>query len=353
MYLSLRAHVDAPLPTFYLRMGEAMHTLEDGFSHTWRTADQAQITVVLDWVEEVDGTLVESRDGPGHARALDACAGLDEPRQQRLDRAQAAATALLRTALDPDLTAAEKMDAVDGILDASIGYAPGCTFANGWCDAPEVMYADGGGCAVARAASPPAAALVLAIFFVVIARRRAFIPVALVVAMAATGRAGEPEQVLPALGAHVAGAGSLNNGALAATIGARLRLGRNWILGLDGEWNPWVAYAGQGVRAGVANLYASAIFEFPLADNRLNLRSTASVGTSRLLMDLYGAPSGSTGLYLGMSFLGIDWKLSRRVYLIADPLGISLPMPQLRGVPLVYWQYRTSFGIEFYIDWPG
>lgn len=350
--LAVRGHVDAPLPTFYLRMGQAMHALEDGFSHTWRSADQTQITVILDWVEQVDGTLVEARDGPGHARALDACTGLDEPRQHRLNLAREAATALLRTALDPDLTAAEKMTAVDGVLDAYLGFAPGCTFANGWCNAPEVMYADGG-CAVARAPSPPAAVFIMAIFGVVIARRRALVPLALIIALATTGLAAEPEQVLPALGLHVAGAGSINNGSLAATLGARLRLSRKWVLGLDGEWNPWVAYAGSTVRAGVVNLYASAIFEIPLADDRFNLRTTASVGASRLLMDLYGAPSGSTGLYLGIAFLGLEWKVTPRLYVVADPLGISLPIPQLHGVPLVYWQYRATFGIEFYTDWPG
>jgi len=351
--LAVRGHVDAPLPTFYLRMGQAMHALEDGFSHTWRTADQIQITVILNWVDDVAGTLDEARDGPAHARSLDACSGLDEPRRRRFDRAGEAATALLRTALDPDLTAAEKLDAVDGVLDTYLGHAPGCTFANRWCNAPEVMYADSGGCAIAPSPASPTVLVVLGVWIVVFARRRTLLALALVAASATAGRAAEPEQVLPALGVHLAGAASVNNGSLAATIGARLRVSRRWVLGLDAEWNPWLAYAGSTMRAGVANLYASGILEIPLFDDRFNLRSSASLGASRLLMDLYGAPSGSTGLYLGLGFLGLEWKLSHRTYLIADPLGISIPIPQLHGVPLVYWQYRATFGIEIYGDWPG
>jgi len=39
VHLATRGGVEAPLPRYYLRMGQALHALEDGFSHSYRTAD--------------------------------------------------------------------------------------------------------------------------------------------------------------------------------------------------------------------------------------------------------------------------------------------------------------------------
>jgi hypothetical protein len=67
-----------------------------------------------------------------------------------------------------------------------------------------------------------------------------------------------------------------------------------------------------------------------------------------LLIDLYGAPKGSTGLFLGFDPLGIEWELSRRLYLVLNPLGYALAVPQLHGVPLAFPQYRATVGLELY-----
>ena len=44
IYLSLRHRVDALLPTYYVRVGQAIHAVEDSFTHTYRTPDGMQIT---------------------------------------------------------------------------------------------------------------------------------------------------------------------------------------------------------------------------------------------------------------------------------------------------------------------
>ena len=67
VHLSIRGRVDASLPTYYVRVGQAIHAVEDSFTHTYRTPDGMQITVALDWLDSVNKTLVESRDGPAHA----------------------------------------------------------------------------------------------------------------------------------------------------------------------------------------------------------------------------------------------------------------------------------------------
>lgn len=91
------------------------------------------------------------------------------------------------------------------------------------------------------------------------------------------------------------------------------------------------------------------MLRLPLAYESFNLRSSLSLGTSYLVSNLYGAPRGSYGLFVGGSFLGIEWKVSRAVLLVINPLGYDVPIPQLKGVPLLYGQYRFSIGLEFYL----
>ena len=79
------------------------------------------------------------------------------------------------------------------------------------------------------------------------------------------------------------------------------------------------------------------------------LRDPLVVLAAYLLMNLYGAPKGSLGVYADVSFLGLAWKLSRSFYLIINPLNFAIPVPQLKGVPLTYQQYRFTLGLEAYL----
>jgi hypothetical protein len=54
------------------------------------------------------------------------------------------------------------------------------------------------------------------------------------------------------------------------------------------------------------------------------------------------------GLYVGASPLAVEWKLSRVFYFIINPINFAMPVPQLKGVPLLYPQYRSTIGIEVY-----
>ena len=152
-----------------------------------------------------------------------------------------------------------------------------------------------------------------------------------------------------AWGAHVGGSASLDHPAVAGAAGLRLKASKSWSFGLDGEWNPWLSFNGSTAHAGAVNVYGTAIVRLPLAYESFNLRSSVALGTSYLVSNLYGAPRGSYGVFGGLSFLGIEWKVSRTVLLVVDPLGYVAPAPQLKGVPLVYGQYRFSLGLEFYL----
>lgn len=415
LHLSLRGHVDASLPTYYVRIGQAMHAIQDSFTHTYRTPDGMKITVVLDWLDSVNGTLVDSRDGPAHATKLDVCDDPDEMRKTRRALATDASTALLIATLHPGKTRDERMAAVDQILDTYLSYAPGCTFANGWCQAPESQYKDSKnlfGCGTAGAAWSSIALLVL-----MARRRRTAVVVIIAVFTLAAGSTlaqsdasksatasleptatstttttpakaatatriatpaitttttttttspgaeshapqaptivavaepGPRDPSQTAWGAYLGSSGSIDKTAVAIQLGARFKATKHWTFGLDGEWNPWITLNGYRFGSGVFNLYATAILRFPLAYENFNLRATVNLGASYLLMNLYGAPSGSLGLYAGASPAGLEWKLSRAFILILNPLNIALPVPQLRGVPLTYPQYRFSIGFEIY-----
>ena len=387
LYLSLRHGVDASLPTYYVRIGQAIHAIEDSFTHTYRTPDSRQITVVLDWVDEANGNLVEATDGPPHSTELDRCDDPDDLRKRRRELATEAATAVLHTTLDPNQTNDQKMAAVEVILDKYLSYSPGCTFDNNWCQAAERQYGNGQfSCSMGgpeRRNSRWGLVVIMGLFALVgrTWRRRGKQVVSAVTilwiasfspsrayarptfapeVMAADHKAPppvttpvkepgpkDPSQV--ALGAYLGGSGSVDNAAAAVALGARLRLSKHWTFGLDAEWNPWIAVNGAStVRAGVFNGYATVIFRLPLAYEQFNLRTTANLGVSRLLIDLYGAPKGSTGIYAGLSPLGLEWKMSRMFFLVINPLNFAMPTPQLKGVPFSYSQYRFTIGLEVY-----
>lgn len=139
VHLVFRRQVTVALPTFYLELGRALHTLQDSFTHGFRTPDHKRITVLSNWVDQVDD-LVESRDGPPHLGKMDLCQDLDAFRSERLSMAQRASVDLLRAALHPADDQDERVRAVTETLDEYMSFEPGCHFANDWCDAQENSY---------------------------------------------------------------------------------------------------------------------------------------------------------------------------------------------------------------------
>ncbi len=389
LHLSLRGNIDALLPTFYVRMGQAIHGVQDSFTHTYRTADGMKITAVMNWVDKADGKYDEARDGPAHATQMDACDDSDALITTRRTLATEASTALLRAALDPLKTKAEKMATVDGILDTYVSYAPGCTFANGWCNAPEAQYKDKGstvfGCSSGGGGLLGVAGGLLGVGLLFRRRRTTTSVMALLLVggllllLAGSARAEDPATppaavnpvtaakdstgppaptVIPvpepgpadpgesAWGGYLGISGSVDKPAAAIQLGVRLRLSTHWTIGLDVESNPWISTTGETfMRAGTINTFGTVILRFPLAYENFNLRTTVNLGVSYLLIDLYGAPKGSIGLYGAIYPLGLEWKISRVFLLIINPLGIAVPVPQLQGVPLSYPQYRFSIGL--------
>ena len=133
---------------------------------------------------------------------------------------------------------------------------------------------------------------------------------------------------------------------MAASLGAHLRLSSRFSLGVTAEYNPWYSLATASLFAGVFNAYLTGSFAWRRVGN-LVLHSSLSAGTSVLLADLIGADAGSAGVYVGASILGLTVDLSRHVHVVVLPATVSVPIPQLAGVPIVYQQYRFSIGFEW------
>jgi uncharacterized protein (TIGR03382 family) len=400
LYVGMRKSITPSLPLFYLRISAAMHALEDGFPHTYRTTDGMRVTVVLNWIDLINGTYDEARDGPSHHAEMDRCWDDDPTIQRDYDVSIQAATELLSAALDPSLGREDKLEQFEKITEKYLTFEPGCSLDNAWCDSDEASVTNSvTGC---NASGDGALVLwiALASLGVVIGRRRRnpAIGTALVFVAAMTtptraedtggspvpaseAASAQPAVPIPAPDANpkdsnepgreqesmtvgeaasvredkrlgnrwgITGSvgGAVHRSAFVTSLGVRYRITEKWIVGLDGAWNPWVTTSPMNVRGGVVTMAAVVTRRFPMRFDRVNLRSTLYLGSSTLLFDVYGAPKYSTGPYGAISPLGIDYDLGHSVRIIWDPMEIALPIPLVGQLPLYYEQFRFMVGLQ-------
>jgi hypothetical protein len=371
--LAIRSKVDVSVPTFFLEAGRGLHALQDSFTHTFRDPEQpVRIRTVLNFVDYTGDTLHEDIDGPAHASDLDRCDDPDELRTERRELATEASAVALTALLDPSLNRAKKLQAIDQMLDDYVAFddSAQCSSENQWCDAPERQYGSPRlSCASAPGPRSNSALLALlsALGVLAVARRRRARWASLMLltlgtfTFASSARAEQAPEATPASettaltpndrpGAffgRVALGASYEHTAASTGAGIRYSFHRRWMVGFDAEWNPYFALKPQKFRTGSANAYFSIIRRSQLDRASMNIRSSASLGASMLLFDLVGADRFSVGPYFGLSFLGVEWKVARSFYLTIDPTYIAIPVPNLKGVPFMYVQYRFLVGIEF------
>jgi hypothetical protein len=355
-----------PMPTAYVEIGSALHALQDSFSHAIRSEDGRRVRVLLNWVDLAHERLEPARDGPAHRGALDECHGIDTLRRARLARAVEASSALLDAAFRTALSPSEKLTQARSVLDAYLSFEPGCDGGNGFCDAPELRYDIAeGGCAVMQSGAGSRHARLLGVLgamlliaLAVRARRTRSTAIALILIGLATARTAAqasdaaseaPAAALPsAFALRGALSASIDEAGAALTGGARYRLSPHSLVGLDAEWNPWASLETGRVRLGALNVYATLVLRVPVSDV-VALRVTGHAGISTLLFDMYGASSGSTGPYLGISLLGLEVSLSRTLMLVIDPADVAIAIPHVTGIPFVRRQYRATVGIELWL----
>ena len=357
------------LPVFYVRIGQAIHAMEDSYTHQFRTPDGVHPTSVLNWIDFSAESISERRDGPAHSVALDDCEGDDPVRKNLRARAEDAATALLGAALGPG----DKEAALMRVLDEHLTQAPACSIDNDYCNPAERAIATSG-CSMSGADVGGALPIAVVLALMLCPRRGLF--VLLLVANTARAQSDPPivappgsgqiepgreqptptraelektrqkKKLGPRVGIAAAISGAVDRPALAAMLGLRVRLSERWLVGLDAEWNPFIG-AENGFRLGVVNIAATGVLRYPLTWQRVNLRTTLSLGTSVQLLDVYGAARGSVGVYAGVSLLGVDIDVGHFVRVVIDPTNISIPAPHLVGIPFYYIQYRLTIGITW------
>jgi MYXO-CTERM domain-containing protein len=357
VYLAFSGEVDAMLPIFWLYMGQALHVVQDSFTHMYRVGPGfEQITVALNWIDVVDGDYDERRDGPPHMSALDQCHNLDPYREARLGAARKASTDLLLAAVDP-VSKAERKAKLRAILDNYFGYVPGCTFETRWCDAPENQYRPPtASCSVSETQSATEGGVAfLAVLGIFAGRRSRKLAAAAIIALAVCaprtalaqkeeGPAKDPPASPPSVFSTSASA-AIDHPGFVIAAGYRHRLGEGWMLGGDVEWNPWVSLESKTFQGGTLDVYATLIRRYRIT-NGVHLRTSAHLGASVLLFSMYGAPAGTFGPYAGLSLVGVEIKTGAHTRLIFDPADVALPVPHLNGAPLSYREYRLTLGFE-------
>jgi hypothetical protein len=407
--LDIDGRAEAMLPIFYVYAGQALHALEDSYTHTLRDEADHNVRVVMNWIDYSGDDYDEARDGPAHNSNLDRCDDATPLLRVRREQATEASSALLWALALPG-TEEEKIAEVDAVLDKYLAFTPGCTSLSRWCDAPEVRHPIG--CSASGAMFPGLAGLAALLLF---ARRRfprlrpalllgaavlvgssahaqpasesALVapvarPLACVpgqqlhcgcsgsatgfqrcsddgsgfercvcpdvpgITQSAPGPASPQEAPSSQFGAYATGAVSIDNTALVMTLAGRYRLSEHWLLGVGAEWNPWVSLVTRRFLRGTDDDYASVIRRFPIND-RFAARTSAHLGASILMFGTYGAPAGNLGLYAAFSFIGVEINLGNGVKMVVDPCEVAMPVPHITGVPIVYRQYRFVLGFQF------
>lgn len=120
------------LSRYAFHMGRALHALQDSYAHSFRRASDVEVMSVLNYIDPIFSIhFDEHRDGHPHLGAMDACVGTDFA-VGRAQTAQDSSQALL-SAVALSTSTLERKDRINGVLDKSLAYVPGCDPENGWC----------------------------------------------------------------------------------------------------------------------------------------------------------------------------------------------------------------------------
>ena len=381
-YLKFRGRVDVELAAYPFHLGRALHALQDSYTHSFRNPSDERVLSVLNWIEGNTGDSYDpERDGHAHLSSLDECSsGTD--RQRRVDRAAEASGDLMIALSEPAGGRAGRLERAEEVLLAHMIRQPGCTADNDWCDTPEAEPAAAcAACAAGGRGGAPGATLLLlaASLLMVRSRRTGRLVIALAVAgagLASAGRAAHaedapeapeqtekqkerslahekevieemPDRVRRTWGVAASVGGAFDRAAAAGSAGVRWNPFDTVGFGLDLEYNPWISLSSRDTAPGVASLYAPVIWQIK-SFGTWELRTTAYVGATMILFDLVGVDKGTVGAFVGWNPLGLALPLGTSAKFVVKPGDISVPIPQLRGIPFYYLQYRFTVGLEWY-----
>ena len=125
------------LPRYPLKLGRALHALQDSFTHTFRTSDFAQVTTVFNYADPATASsYVPERDGLEHRSDFDSCAAIAGRQAERVEASITASVELMQ-AVGNDRTRAERLARADAVLAKWITLSPGCGPDTDWCGSAE------------------------------------------------------------------------------------------------------------------------------------------------------------------------------------------------------------------------
>ena len=382
-YVDHYGTLDIPVALTAWHLGRAIHALQDAHAHMVWDGDVEYVVHVLNYVEAVEGTLREGRDGLAHSGALDDCnnakmtAVVDRARGRTTALTEAMGRFLLEgdgSLFDRGIAPCDDM-ATDRNKCGWLRYNPPCEAAlraddanaiqatccdgkNDFCGSPfaEVARQEPAGpylgCAAAPfdggGGAPLAWATVLLLLAVSRGRRRGVAAVVLAMGLCVpTARADDAPRAFITVEGHGSALDDTANAALLApTFGAGVRGGwrwGRWRAGLHVERNWWVPVEfGVSVDPGVLNV--AAFGEVLWFDGFV--RSSFGVGAAILMYDTDLDGAGTTGPFIELRPAGLRWAVGGGVHLVFDPLSVAVVHPVLRDPPLRKIERRTLFGVE-------
>lgn len=138
--------VTVPLVEAVYLLAQALHALQDSFSHTYRSDDVAQVNVVLTYLGGFSPTWVERTSGPLHSSFLDQCTA---PENEKTVAAATRASAELMAAT-VEYWRTRDLRSVELVLERWLTVHPGCNLDNSYCASPTFTLVEeekrSGGC---------------------------------------------------------------------------------------------------------------------------------------------------------------------------------------------------------------
>ncbi len=161
------ADVNVPVIEAAYLLAQALHALQDSFSHTYRTEDVRRINVVMTYLGAFNPDWVERTHGPQHSVVLDRC---ELPENAAAVAAATQASHELMVAVEQYWRSGNRTE-VDAVLDRWLSLTPDCNVDNGYCASPTPRIIEN---EKARGCSASAGAFVLLGALLLISRRRRF-----------------------------------------------------------------------------------------------------------------------------------------------------------------------------------
>jgi uncharacterized protein (TIGR03382 family) len=326
-------------------MGRALHSLQDGFSHAFRSDDGYRVLAVFNYLDPALSPDYEpARDGPPHASDLDHCD--DELDFQPVSGSTAASAALLG-AMAGTGSGEGRLAEAQRVLDTWLTYEAGCEAQNGWCGR---VVQTATGCSSAPTGSALAWVSVATAALLALSRRRkrtlGTLPAVAACALALGGDAASAAEPTASLGSlRVSGGLTLDRAGAHVGVGAERAFTPAVRVGVEAEFNPWFELQNMTPSPGVLN--ASGVLTVVWGrPGGWEIQSGIRLGSSLLLATVPGARAGSFGLFFGASPVRVVMPIGPRDGLELSP-DVAVAIPSLGGVPYVYRQYRFSIGYRW------